>query len=263
MLLRGVYYEPDEILVNKVDRIIQHLLPNITIPVQVVGAERLSNRNPKYPALVKIAFATVDQKIAVLKAKRHLTTALEFKSVRLWSSKTHVERLLELNFKTMMDCFPDFSKNYRITTHGKVVKKGSFQYQMPATSDYQTAPTSNQLSGPQEASYQVDDRIPTVANWTQGQRNIDEQYTRNKADSSVTTMPKMVPQPTMTDRRPAVTQNINQVRMPQGSMTQTNQLVIPAAGLPGPRYQPPFIMDPTQFPPLQHPVNAATNRGLL
>ena len=83
MLLRGVYYEPDEILANKVNRIIQHLLPNITIPVQVVGAERRSTRNPKYLALVKIAFATVNQKIAVLKAKRHLTTALKCASLEL------------------------------------------------------------------------------------------------------------------------------------------------------------------------------------
>ena len=80
---------------------------------------------------------------------------------------------------------------------------------MPATSDYQTAPTSNQLSGPQEAFYQVDNRIPTITNWTQGQRNTDVQYTPNKADSSVTTMPKMVPQPTVTGRRLVVSQNIN------------------------------------------------------
>ena len=89
--------------------------------VKVIAVERLPVRYPNQTPLEKIAFENPEQKIRVLKAKANLASSNDYKRVRIWGSKTHAERLIELNFNTLLDAIPDLKSNYRITNHGKVV----------------------------------------------------------------------------------------------------------------------------------------------
>lgn len=74
------------------------------------------------PGLVKISFARVDQKIRVLRAKRKLGEISDYRSVFLRSSKSHTERLIELNARTILNEMPN-GKDFRITANSRIVKK--------------------------------------------------------------------------------------------------------------------------------------------
>lgn len=84
----------------------------------VVQVKRLEGRNGK-PGLVKVAFNSKESKIEVLRAKSKLKTTQRYKRVWMRSSKTHAERLMELNFKKMLDMVPD-GTNYKLTGSGRI-----------------------------------------------------------------------------------------------------------------------------------------------
>jgi hypothetical protein len=69
------------------------------------------------PALMKISFSSVDEKMRVLRAKRILGQIEGYRSVFLRS-----ERLIELNAKTLLGEIPN-GKNFRITANGRIVRK--------------------------------------------------------------------------------------------------------------------------------------------
>lgn len=88
-----------------------------------MAAARLKNRKINKPGLVKISFARIDQKIRVLRAKRKLAEISGYRSVFLRSSKTHTERLIELNARTILNEMPNGKDFNRITANGRIVKK--------------------------------------------------------------------------------------------------------------------------------------------
>lgn len=87
---------------------------------RVENLERLSG-------LVKISFQSVEQKIEVLRKKRGLMATPAYKSVFLRSSKSHTERLIELNAKTILSQIPN-GNQFRITSNGRIVKKTHIQH---------------------------------------------------------------------------------------------------------------------------------------
>ncbi len=78
------------------------------------------------PPLVKFAVPSLEGKIAVLRAKRNLKQSAEFPRVFLRSSKSHTERLIEPNFKKMLDLIPG-GENMRVAGSGRLVdRKGNY-----------------------------------------------------------------------------------------------------------------------------------------
>ena len=75
--------------------------------MNVTDACRFSERRRGKPRLMKVAFETVDQKVKVLRAKMALKGHPIFDRVYLRSSKSHTERLLELNAKTILSELPN------------------------------------------------------------------------------------------------------------------------------------------------------------
>ena len=90
-------------------------------PVTVLAAARLKGRFGK-PGLVKISFATLQEKILVLREKRKLREHDTYKSIFLRSSKSHTERLIELNARTLLNQIPQ-GNQFRITSNGRIIKK--------------------------------------------------------------------------------------------------------------------------------------------
>ncbi len=97
--------------------------------VPVVRAMRLRQREhqpgrrPPPPPLVKVELPDLDTKKKVLKAKLRLgETANEYSNVWLRSSKPHVERLIDLNFRTILDMIPGGDR-MSVTNSGRIVKK--------------------------------------------------------------------------------------------------------------------------------------------
>ena len=89
--------------------------------VHVVQALRLDSRNDR-PGLMKIELENKKDKILVLKNQKKLLDSAEFRGVFLKSSQSHIERLIELNFKTILSEIPN-GGHYRVTGCGRIVKK--------------------------------------------------------------------------------------------------------------------------------------------
>ena len=102
-------------------------IPETTIPV--VRAMRLpartqGSRPNNRPPLVKIEFRSLDEKKTALKAKPKLKNSADWSNVFIRTSKPHLERVVDMNFKTMLDMMPN-GRDYKITGSGKIVKKDS------------------------------------------------------------------------------------------------------------------------------------------
>ena len=89
--------------------------------VPVVRALRLGARNGK-SGVIKIELASKDDKIEILKNKHALTSSRDYQRVFLRSSQTHAERLIELNFKTLLKEIPN-GNQFRVTGNGRLVRQ--------------------------------------------------------------------------------------------------------------------------------------------
>ena len=107
---------------------------DITRNVNVSDACRFSERRRGKPRLMKIAYETVEQKIKVLRAKMALRGHSIYDRVYLRSSKSHTERLLELNAKTILSELPN-GHLYRVAANGRILKKDNSRDRRPSTSD--------------------------------------------------------------------------------------------------------------------------------
>lgn len=86
----------------------------------VVRALRLGSRDGR-PGLLKIELASEDDKIKVLRNKYNLENSRDFQRVFLRSSQSHAERLIQLNFRTILNELPNGGQ-FRVTGNGKLVR---------------------------------------------------------------------------------------------------------------------------------------------
>ena len=94
----------------------------IASKVTVSAAKRLPNRSHRGPSLLKISFLSLEEKKYILRNKSLLKNTTGYERVFLRSSQTHMERLLHINFRTMLDKLP-WGKDYRLTASGRIVEK--------------------------------------------------------------------------------------------------------------------------------------------
>ena len=92
------------------------------LDVDVVRAKQLPSRNGR-PGLVKVQLNSLQEKIQLLRAKHDLKQKEGYRNVFIRSSKTHMERLLELNIKTMLEEIPSCRNKFRLTASGRLVRK--------------------------------------------------------------------------------------------------------------------------------------------
>lgn len=91
----------DRSLLDTAKALISALGDDVSRRSHVTDVKRCPNRNTGKPPLFKIAFETVEQKVDILRAKKNLKNSREFKNIYLRSSKSHTERILELNPKRL------------------------------------------------------------------------------------------------------------------------------------------------------------------
>ena len=92
----------------------------------------MAPRKINKPGQVKISFGSVDEKIREFRQKQNLSGIQGYSSVFLRSSKSHTERLLELNTKTFLNEIP-IGRNFRVTANGRIVtvRKGLISSDSP------------------------------------------------------------------------------------------------------------------------------------
>ncbi len=97
--------------------------------VPVIRAMRLGQREARpgqrqVTPLVKVQLRNLDDKKKVLRAKLNLANSTDFGNVWIRSSKPHIERLIDLNFKTILEMIPG-GNTMTITNSGRIVKKNT------------------------------------------------------------------------------------------------------------------------------------------
>lgn len=96
--------------------------------VPVVRAMRLRQREAREgqrrpgPPLVKVQLPSLEMKKQVLRSKTKLNNTGRWSRVWIRSSKSHVERLIDLNFRKILDMIPSGS-TMTVTNSGRIVKK--------------------------------------------------------------------------------------------------------------------------------------------
>ena len=104
-----------------VDTLAEKLLKDIGLEnVPIVNVLRVGNRDGK-PGILKVELSDQQDKIKVLRSKSKLQNSRSFNRVYIRSSHSHVERVVERNFKTILSELP-FGDQYRFTGHGILVK---------------------------------------------------------------------------------------------------------------------------------------------
>ena len=90
--------------------------------VPVVRAKRMRSYGNR-PGVVKIQLQSLEHIKRVLRAKMQLKQSGDFSGVYLNPFHTHTERLMDMNFRTLLAKIPG-CENMRMTAHGKLVTRG-------------------------------------------------------------------------------------------------------------------------------------------
>ena len=106
-------------LLTKANDIIKALGSDVLTRKQITGATRLRSYIHDRPPLIKISFRNVKEKILVLRNKSLLKEKAPYKEVYINSSKSHAERLIELNARTLLRQLPQGS-NFRVDANGRI-----------------------------------------------------------------------------------------------------------------------------------------------
>ena len=87
---------------DKARDLIKALGDDVYSSVKISGACRLESRIENKPGLVKISFNNRAEKVNVLRRKSILRDSSTYKEVHIKSSKSHAERLIELNSRMLL-----------------------------------------------------------------------------------------------------------------------------------------------------------------
>ena len=98
---------------------IKNLIQSTGVPCTIKNIKRLTPNHERGTGIIKCEVDTLDEKIAILKNKHTMIRMVEGSWVR--SSKPHAERLMEMNFKTMLTLLPG-GDDYTVMG-GRVVPK--------------------------------------------------------------------------------------------------------------------------------------------
>lgn len=93
------------------------------IEVTVTKAERLRSRNDR-PGLIKCELTSLAEKITVLRNKRKVSNNDQTKDIYIARMKSHEERLIHNNVKTMLKELPN-GNQYKFTGSGRLIHKSN------------------------------------------------------------------------------------------------------------------------------------------
>ena len=119
VIASGLQFTDDENILSKASELIGAIGGDVAENVLVTAAARLPSKFRNKPGLVKISFGTVDEKVLVLRNKMNLKNSTVFKNVFLKSSKSHAERLIELNARAILKELPQ-GRSLRVDSNGRI-----------------------------------------------------------------------------------------------------------------------------------------------
>lgn len=118
VVVSGLRYHEGENVTNLIQELLAEGLQDNT---RIVDAERSKDRGGR-PGVVRVEFGSVQEKVGVLRNKQLLKDNPKYSRVFIRSAKTHAERLIELNFKTLLDEL-HLSHNFYIAGNGRLRRR--------------------------------------------------------------------------------------------------------------------------------------------
>ena len=125
VVAQGVTATPNEDAQQVARELIRNGLNTVDIPV--IRAKRLPSRNANKPGLLKIELPNLEAKKKILRRKTQLNKVQQYRKVYLRSSKTHAERLIELNTMTLLQQMPS-ANQFRMTGNGRLIPVDERRY---------------------------------------------------------------------------------------------------------------------------------------
>lgn len=120
LVIIGLLHTEDEDVEAKVNRLLREGLGCEPVP-KLVAAERVRARG-RQPGLVKVELETVQDKVTVLRRKFKLKDSDSYGRVFVSSAKSHAERLMEINLRTLLREIPA-AKDYYLASNGRLVQR--------------------------------------------------------------------------------------------------------------------------------------------
>lgn len=124
IIIVGLQQEDNEDVMAKVLNLLRNGLGCDPMPTPV-AVERIRARGTK-PGLIKVELSSVEEKVAVLRRKAELKDHECFQKVFVSSAKSHAERLVDLNFRTLLR-ETSVGKDFYLAANGRLVKRTAGQ----------------------------------------------------------------------------------------------------------------------------------------
>ncbi|WAR21523.1 LOW QUALITY PROTEIN: hypothetical protein MAR_015497, partial [Mya arenaria] len=119
IIATGIPKQDDEDLFEKANSLIRALGENVYSRVTVTGTIRLPSKLRGKPGPLKISFGSTPEKVLVLRHNMKLKDMENYQDVFIKSSKSHAERLIELNARTILRQLPQ-GAGYRVDANGRI-----------------------------------------------------------------------------------------------------------------------------------------------
>ena len=111
-----------EMVETTVSRLLSEGLELSPLPV-VVTVDRIEPKGSG-PGPIKVQLASVQDKVMILRRKKRLENNERYAKVYVRAAKSHAERLIEINFRTILSQIPS-GKHYFVTGNGRVMKRNN------------------------------------------------------------------------------------------------------------------------------------------
>ena len=116
LIATGITYSDNENVQDKA----KYLIDALGLDIPVVRAKRLTPRG-RHPGLVKIELQSLDHKLQVLRNKNKLSNHNIYRKVYLRSSKSHSDRLIEINANTLIEELG--LGHLRVAANGRIIPR--------------------------------------------------------------------------------------------------------------------------------------------
>ena len=115
---------PQETEAQLLDKVQDIFTNGLKLPgIPIVGVCRKANREGN-PGVVLVELPSLDEKKQVLQAKMSLRTTAAYKNLYVRSAEGHTDRLMRLNFQTLLNHF-NITRSYRFTGSGRLVPRSN------------------------------------------------------------------------------------------------------------------------------------------
>ncbi len=119
-IIKGLTFTEGEDVTVRIKTLLDEGLGCEPVP-ELINVEQVTSRGRR-PGIIKVELRSVEEKVAVLRRKQRLRDNETFKNVYINSAKTHAERLIDLNFRTLLKELP-LGKEFILARNGRLLRR--------------------------------------------------------------------------------------------------------------------------------------------